>query len=325
MHPSEIPQGDKAFHRTDEIDALVRGDQKLGELVRYVKDQVERNKVASPGQSEKAWLDNARGLVKDLEKYRDLYQEHTDLARALLSVTKESVDLKAAKKSIPTPFGSFQIAPKLALFGLAVALLLTYFPFYSSVRKVRGLANEHNAATGRDGFPPLRIPAPFWSPDHERQTDSEPPISLSSSPEIVLSVSLHLVWLLAAGWLIYECIFTWNATKALAFEFKNFWELLLVATLTGAVLAAVWLYFLERWKSALLKLKKSNGNKGANLKRRAFVSLGVLSVVGLLGLGLFRFLRKQKGPRPVRKTASYFAATSEDWVQNKGRRRRHTT
>jgi hypothetical protein len=350
----DVPKGMEGAHSAREVDALVRGEQVLAELIKKVEIKLEEEKkeqkkqppaptrsngasktltpvavtqsaesgprpAISPrsagpetdgdiGEEENEDKPPLSGLVYHLRSYKELYGDRVALARVHLSTKKESDDLKTAKKSIPTPFGNFQIAPKLALLGLAFAVIITYFVFYNYVRKLRRLANE--AVAGPDSAP-LRIPAPFWSPDPRRGPTSQ------SSSDVVLSVSLHVLWVGVGIWLVFESLATWKATKALEFDYKSFWGYLLLLAVLVAVFIALQQYFPARFRNRLLARNEANGSQ-TGFPRRSFIYLGVLGALGVLTAVIYKVSGSHKRPKAVRPQLAEFTATPVEgrWVQN---------
>jgi hypothetical protein len=351
---ADVPKGMEGAHSAREVDALVRGEQKLAELIKKVEVKLEEEKKEQKKQPPPPTRPNGAsktltaiavtqgaetgprsalaarsagpetdgatgeeesddklpltGLVYHLRSYKELYGDRIALARVHLSTKKESDDLKTAKKSIPTPFGNFQIAPKLALLGLAFAVIITYFVFYNYVRRVRRLANEE-AVAGPDSAS-LRIPAPFWSPDPGGGPTSQ------SSSDVVLSVSLHVLWVGVGIWLVFESLATWKATKALEFDYKSFWGYLLLLAVLVSVFIAIQQYFPASFKNRFLARNGPDGS--TRFPRRRFVYLGAIGALGVLTAVIYRVSGSRKRPKAVRPQLTEFTATPEEaqWVQN---------
>jgi hypothetical protein len=306
----DIPHKFYSVHKIESIRSLERQDEKLGALIKQGKDRLEAYTKDDAQAAESSLAYKGKNFIKALATYREKYQTRIGVSRELLEIKKQSEELKSAKKSIPTPFGNFQIAPKFALLGLAFAVILTYIPFLNWVRKIRGAANEYNAAvTGDADQSPLAIPAPFWSPDP--QPAGAGGAQGWSSTNALLSILVHVVWIGLGLWLIVECLAVWSATKALAFEYRSFWGYLLVAVFAGVIIKALWPYVGP-------SLKRVSDKSPVQLNRRNFaIAMGV-AVVGVVGVSLYRVLRKAKGPKlPRAPVSDYTTIVTEEWIQNK--------
>ena len=314
FEPEEIPHKFRSVHKAESIHSLERQDEKLSVLIRQAKDRLDSYVKADAEAANGTLAFNAKDFISALGVYREKYQTRLGVSRELLEIKKQSEELKSAKKSIPTPFGNFQIAPKFALLGLAFAVILTYIPFLNWVRRIRGAANEYNAAVAGDANQsPLAIPAPFWSPDP--QPAGAGGAQGWSSSNALLSILVHVVWLGLGLWLIVECLAVWSATKALAFAYRSFWGYLLVAVFVGVIIKALWPYVgpsLKRFSA------RAAEKSPVQLSRRNFaIALGI-GIVGVAGVSLVRVLRKARAAKLPRPPVSDFTAlVTEEWVQNK--------
>jgi hypothetical protein len=312
-----FPRRTGGIRSTTDIDALVRDEQKLAGLITVLQQEVEKQKKEENDKRKKgepertnSKIEQGVRLFKHIADYRNQYRRVIDLMREVLILTKQTQDLNAAKNSIPTPFGSFQIAPRLALLGLAYATILAYLSFYFTVRKIRAMADEYTHVTGER----LHIPAPLWSPSSEPSSDSAPATSTST---LLSSILVHVMWLSTAAWLTFESLAIWNSTKALAFDYKPFWSYLLLAILIITVSVAVWPFLPVRFKRVFVLPAEPGTEPGFKLKRRVFVGLGVAGALGLLTLGLIRFFRRNA--RLPRLTLAEFTSqpATDTWIQNK--------
>ena len=307
-----FPHGTGGIRKPADLDTLVRDEEKLSALVAVLEQGLEKEKEEQkkeeknkPKSGQRPKLNNHAErdlrLVKNLSDYGNKYRRFIDLTRELFTLTEQSQTLKSAKNSIPTPFGNFDIAPRLALLGLAYATILAYFSFYAGVRKIRRLASDYSSASGEV----VSIPAPFWSPNP----------APTQKGKILLSMLVHVVWLSAAIWLTVECVFTWAATKVLAFDYRSFWEYLLIALLLATIIAGVWLFLPQHFKGFFHGEGGADGST-VRINRRRFIGAGIVGAVGLLTFGVYRFLRT-KAPSLPRKALAEFTANPEivTWIQ----------
>ena len=306
-----FPHGTGGIRKPTDLDALVRDEEKLSALVAVLEQGLEKEKEQQREEKNKpksaqrqklnSHAERDLRLVKNLSEYGNKYRRFIDLTRELFSLTEQSQTLKSAKNSIPTPFGNFDIAPRLALLGLTYATILAYFSFYGGVRRIRKLASDYSTATGEV----VHIPAPFWSPNP----------APTHKGEILLSVLVHVVWLATAIWLTAECVFNWTATKVLAFDYRPFWQYLLIALLVATVIAALWLFLPQRFKAFFHTHEGANGST-VRFNRRRFVGVGIAGGLGLLTFGVYRFLRT-KAPSLPQKALAEFTASPElvKWIQ----------
>jgi hypothetical protein len=129
---------------------------------------------------------------------------------------------------------------------------------------------------------------------------------------------LHVVWISLAVWLVFECVETWQATKALAFAYKSLWGYLLMGVLGAAAVVAAWQYVPGRVRS-ILPSKAAVEAKRARLNRRHFVGLAALGIAGLVACVVFRCFRKESVSKAKRLQVSNFypAISPDELIQNK--------
>jgi len=306
-----FPRRTSGVRTQTDLDALARDEQKLGALIEILKQEQKKGEP----KERKNQTQNSEPPIQQIVAYRDSYRRIMDLSRDLLNLTKETKSLNAAKNSIPTPFGNFQIAPRLALLGLAYATLLAYLSFLGSVRKIRTLADRHSRATGEK----FLIPAPLWSPNPPSESRSD----LTSLWARLISIVIHVIWLLTAAWLVFESVSTWNAPKALAFEYKPFWGYLLLGLLLITVLVAVLAFLPASFKRVVAAPAESDGQPRLLTARRVFIGVSAVAVLGLLTLGVRRFLAETVHTWKRHKLAEFTSAPDpEIWIQNKQKNRR---
>jgi hypothetical protein len=259
-------------------------------------------------------------VVVLLDEYKELYHARISPAQRLLSATNATKELSASKKSIPTPFGSFEVAPRLALLALSFAALINYFIFNYSTRRMRALAREYKHAFPDDNERKItaHVPAPFWL--YSKESNDEQMMDWSRGAAY-LSFALHFAWLVIAGWLAFESLFRWNATKALVFSYKIIWVYVLIACLVMSALLTLWTFIPAKARRSLLRAKKSSLSVYQN-SRRAFVGLSALAVLSVASGGILYLLRRRvvkKGQRPYSVPVSQLGLDAErnPWIVHK--------
>jgi hypothetical protein len=313
-----FPRRTSGVRSETDLRDLSRDQEKLDGIIEVLKKDLETS-AATTAKAEKSKPQNGRqidkkALLENLATYHDRYRRIIDLSRDLLTVTKETKSLNAAKNSIPTPFGNFEIAPRLALLGLTYAILLVYLSFQGSVRKIRALADSQATIIGEEST----IAAPLWSPS-PRQSGPDP----TSGEAKLLSILVHFVWLAITAWLTFECLFRWNATKALAFDYKSFWGYLLLVVFIATFLVAVWLFLPGRFKKLLAVRNKSPETPPHLISnRRVFIGLGAITTVGLLTFGVRRLFARST-PKLTKRAVAEFTSNPSlgGWIQNKRKKK----
>jgi hypothetical protein len=217
----------------------------------------------------------------ELAAFATFQKQTTD---AINQLRKESEIRRADNdESLPTPFGTFDIHPRLGLLLVAYASIFLYFAFAAAVARAAQCARQL-ALAAPDLIEQLHVP--FWL---------SPVIATGSRRigRIVGNASLHALWALFSLILVYECA-RWNRVELLWFSsLPAVKELLLLA-----VLAQVLIAFQFMFPRALPRLcEPINGRVrrlGLRVSRRQVLVGGVSAVVLILASGaLWRFIARR--------------------------------
>ena len=214
----------------------------LQKSLERVEEQLAHESQAR-GKTRNGELLEALALLKpNLGAYVRSIQQAKRGSDTKIAYSRIEQQLRAAKKSIPTPFGGFDIDSKIALVGLAWATLLTYLMFLVSVRRIRFLAQSF-AARHPGAQLALASPAPFWIYPLPPGLDETLRRSVDERLQCrTLSLVLHVTWIGAAAWLAFECD-RWQAASAIRFDARALGlpgaQVVLFAALAIAVIAGI--------------------------------------------------------------------------------------
>jgi tetratricopeptide (TPR) repeat protein len=201
------------------------------------------------------------------------------LEQSALTNRKELQDMRAAKQAIPTPFGNFQVPPKLALMALAFAAVLTYLSFNASVMKLRALTRAYLALQEGNQTTPLDRSPPFWL--YGRGSSDFPSLfsrQTGSMASLIASAALHAGWVIFAGWLVYES-WTWKSSGTLLFRYKHLSDYLLVVLLAVAAVMALVQLVPRFSKESLSSLNPATVALRKGLNRRAFLAIAITGLI----------------------------------------------
>lgn len=258
-------------------------------------------------------LEELAGLLKT---YKKDYHDCLSLSKSSAIKRKEMLDMTGAKQSIPTPFGSFEVPPRLALIALAFATVLTYTSFIISVLRLHNIAVAYFVLRKDGSVEPLDRFFPAWL----YGANSRSLLSLFSQPKgetyaYAISLSIHTVWLLFAFSLLHQAE-TWKSYAALISLPRQLPQFTLLSLFGLAVLlAAVHFLPLRRDKSLL----ETENASLIRYSRRRYI-FGIVAG-GLLAIGTY-FLVSHRAKRrapPCRVTLepSLPVGHSNDFVVNK--------
>lgn len=312
-----LPKPIVSVKEPDDLEKLQSGETELKEEL----DKLEGGRDKIDGKNRKLQIEQLQLFDKGVGLYRDyarVYRDYSNSARRLLATREERNKLNSSKRSIPTPFGSFDVQPRLALFALAFATVFSYFAFLSSVYRIRALAKIYcsghtggKAITGSD-------PAPFWL--YSTEPELSQALTWRTNPWLttLLSLALHAGWILLAAWLAWECWWRWRSVDSLLFEYRSFWVYALAACLVLATLLAVWQFIPGRLRQALRIVGGVGDRVSALAKRRAFLRGAIASAgVVALGGGVFYWLSRQSNQKIAKRCglrSSDFNISSSNWV-----------
>jgi len=255
-------------------------------------------------------------VTRVIKEYKRDYQNCLSLKESALTKRKQLQDMRAAKQSIPTPFGNFQVPPKLALMALAFAAVITYLSFNVSVMKLRALTRTYLALQEGTQTIPLDRSPPFWL--YGRGSSNFPSLftrQTGSAAAFIASVGLHAGWVIFAGWLVYES-WTWKSSGTLLFRYKHLSDYLLVVLLAVAVVLAL-VQLVPRLSKESLSISRVKVAARRGFNRRAFL---VISITGLI-TGAAYYFGFRRASQPSNKCAFEFDSTplksyEQDFVTN---------
>jgi hypothetical protein len=218
-------------------------------------------------------------------------------------------------ESIPTPFGTFELAPSLVLFGLFFASVLAHLVFTKSLRTQRLVAIAY---TAEQGTQPVNWPfsAPFWAHSlHANAVRAFGSGSLSSA-WVVPATALHAMWLLFSVVLLREAR-NWGVLQELDLPWPAAWFFLGEILLVGTAVYAANFLFHDPVAAALRWLHLSFPAPRSRARRRFVASLAVLvpaSVV--LALRFFRGAVAARATGPVARGVD-FGSKTRGWIANR--------
>lgn len=262
-------------------------------------------------------LDGAINLVSG---YKAAYHKFVAATQHLATNSKEKERLNSNKKSIPTPFGSFDVLPKLALLAVAFATLLSYISFHLSILRIRAFARDYSIAYNGQKMISPRIPAPAWL--YSTEPDLEQYIMWRKSPRsrLILSLTLHGCWLILAGWLVWECLGRWNSAKALLYSHQHFVVYALIICSAVSAGLAVWQFVPVKLRNSFSVLENTGKSYYLKTSRRTFLYLGILTFLTIATGSTVLLLRKTKNKnlkRPQYRGSEFGANPgSADWIVN---------
>ncbi len=238
-------------------------------------------------------------------------------------------NMRAVKQAIPTPFGNFEVSPKLALMALAFAAVLTYLIFITSVFRLYTITRQCLILGERNESDFLGRSPPFWLYGRGSSNFS----SLFSSPNLsrpslamfslFASFLFHTGWLMFAGWLVYQS-WIWKSSEALLFENKHLSNYILFILLTIAVLLSLRHFIPNFSKETLSNFKPMTGLSKKTISRRAF--LGSSITILIAGTAYYFGLRNTSKRAKICTTESgstFFKGYEKDFISNRRTRTLH--
>jgi tetratricopeptide (TPR) repeat protein len=240
-------------------------------------------------------------VARRIKPYKKAYQDCLSLKQSALSKRTELQTMRSAKQAIPTPFGNFQVPPKLALLALAFAAVLTYLIFMTSVIRLRALTRDYLVLEEEQKKSPLDHFPPFWLYGRDRSNFSllfsSPNLSKSSLIAALLAASFafHAGWLMFASLLIYQS-WTWKSSGLLLFDNKHFSFYILLILLAIAVMLFLMHFIPKVSNKTFGTLKPMKRFREGTYSRRAFLGgfIAVLIAGAAYYFGLLRTHRSAK-------------------------------
>lgn len=210
--------------------------------------KAEKGEAEGPQAAPSAKDSQARGplhssevlskAIDDLDKYKEAILARAAVVQKQEAAEKEMKDVATGKKSIPTPFGNFEVIPRLALLAIAFAILLTYLTTNAAIARARSFARRYSAVAGTGAVVSELVPAPPWL--HGPEPDMERVLTWSRprGPRQALAALFHGGWLALGWWVSAECLGRWHSTEALMFQYASLLNyallvLLIVSTVVG--------------------------------------------------------------------------------------------
>lgn len=253
---------------------------------------------------------NLSSIARELDAYGAAYRKFVREQSEIQPAIERIQALAKVEQTLPTPFGGFNLDPRLALLGLTAAALLTYLGFLWRGVQARDMAQRYFEGVGEPVVPPPGAPAWIFG--------GEPALgrAVGWSREKWLrkrgiAIVVHACWLGVILWLVRDSL-AWDASKAVRFPGGRFTAHVLAAGLALALLLTV------------LQLRPRRAPSGAEsagrrLGRREFFRLAgrgglAVAVVGTSVWTLVRVLRRRL--RPALDGKALTAAQPDWWYVN---------
>lgn len=234
----------------------------------------------SDEQQEISDISKVIGVLKNLSDRLPGYQrEIQDIDKKIEALQSESEALTNTPQSIPTPFGTFQIHPRMGLLLLVMASLSVYVAFWVRRQKIKtsALANEPSISNSFIAFE-----IPFWLyPYSKDQMDR-----FQKKSKIASCVTLETFWLALTALAVYKN-HSWEAVAGHWVGQLPFVQILLLLLLTLQCLLVIH-HFSGLEIVRLAKLLRTTVETKTSPKRRKIV-IGVASSIVLIGSGAWFF------------------------------------
>jgi hypothetical protein len=228
-----------------------------------------------------------------LSNYLRDYKRLASIQRGSERLAQSTENLRVDKGKIPTPFGNFELDPRLGLLALGFAGILTYLAFHIYLRRLVALGWSWHDAEERapiSGWPP-----PWWSYPLAR------PLSRACAPAkpgawvgFMASLLLHVGWL-AVILVLYWAANKWNAQEAVLLPGSAYYVNAALASggMMSLVLFIVWITDVDGLPT------DSDTSAPPKPSRRTIIrlALGAIAAVSVAGAySLFRLpARRGKG------------------------------
>lgn len=282
-----------AFIETDEY----RGDS-VQRRVRKLDDQVRlRNDATSDADHEWSKRMVARARRDSLVK---LATNQTETLRSLL---------RQRQRSIPTPFGSFAIDPRIALWGVLLIALLLH---QQLIRLSRNAVTAARQSTGMATGGIADDSAPFWIYSADRRADQALGWDARGAAQAAISAwGLHLFWLALSALLLIDGI-RWRTSSLVLPPFGAFVDVIAtVLLLVSLVLAA------RHLLSGHASDTDAELTEDALLNRRTFLGAALVVIASLSGASWRGLLRRVRpSARSVKVTINVSELPGHAFIRN---------
>jgi len=269
------------------VDSTVLVD--LPETVREERFKDARQRLTLLSENTKGGYDQPKKLFQGFVRHAYAYlQAYTRVVAA----DKALNDAKHARQTVPTPFGEFQVKPKVALVSIALMASICYVLLTLETRHILLLAV---LARGTE-----TVLAPVWL--YSDDTDQRRILGWSAKNDrgrFLSAVLVHGLWLLLTMWLAAECFRTEVAGEALFLPPVPMSAAILGGA-SAAVATFVYQFFPARVSKTVDDVQVAVQRVAATtLTRRAAAGALLLGVGGLVAWRIqkaFRGVERRKGP-----------------------------
>jgi len=212
--PDHLPSTDeietKARAAVDAVDA-----ESVAELTKLIRelDAIRKEEAGLEPKERNERRAFLTGLNTTLDILGTLRQELGPYRKGQTEIDEQKNDLKEylneernAEEAIPTPFGTFNIHPRLGLLIVAFGSIVSYLAFATAAwRATRALARIAEC----DGRAYARPEVPFWLPLIPSRLPDEWRCRADERFQSIASVVLQVAWSIAGCALLVECT-RWN-------------------------------------------------------------------------------------------------------------------
>jgi tetratricopeptide (TPR) repeat protein len=236
--------------------------------------------------------DNLSAIARDLDAYGAAYKkfvrEQSEIQPAIIRIQ----ELAKEEQALPTPFGGFNLDPRLALLGLAAAALLTYLVFLLRGVQARAMACRYFQSAGESVVPPPGAPAWIFGGDSTLGTA----VGWSRkewSRNRGIAILVHACWLGVVLWLVRDSL-AWDVSNAVRFPSGRFTAHVLALGLAFAFLFAA----LQLRPRRAPSFAAPRADRARRLGRREFLYTAGL-VVAAAAVGALVWVRVRSQMRRV--------------------------
>jgi hypothetical protein len=227
--------------RTDklaDIDQLLARLDKLIDDARAAADADVRKATKDKGKMAARKQDDASEYMQiyraALAQYRKAYADASVLQTRIEALTTEARQLRESKQSLPTPFGQFDVSPRVGLVGVLLGIIGAYLYFVSVALRARRIATIY-AAHEPEVAITRGLPAPDWL---ATLGDDDLARTLgwrgNHRSRRARGAAAHLVWIALAAYLFIE-ILRWRAWEDVLVAPQLFIIVLTVLAALGSI------------------------------------------------------------------------------------------
>ncbi|HEV7919968.1 MAG TPA: hypothetical protein VGR02_04160 [Thermoanaerobaculia bacterium] len=222
--------------------------------------------------------DMFKQALPQFEKFAELFDAYVADRAALKPIEDKVAEVRNTKQSLPSPFGNFNMHPRLALVFLAFAAAGTYLLFAASERRTLRIARDIAPES-----PPMESPP--WAFTREVPLRRVLGWREASGLRLTSGLALHAFWLGLSVFLLTE-VLRWRAVHLLRMMPAVVVTLILVG-MNGAAGAMALSHFVALRIPARLAGAVQTAREGA-ISRRTAVRLSAVSLFAVLFGGLRR-------------------------------------